>query len=247
MEYRLPKTANQPEAAELVAIAAGRPVLLSAELDDLIARFAERAVTLREVMAVMQGRGFTLLLVVLALPFCTPIPMMGLSAPFGLVIALIGLRMSLGQKPWLPARLLDTTLPPRFFATLLEAGRRVIRILEWGLRPRHMYLVDHRVLHHFYGVLIFLAGFLLLLPVPVPFANFFPAVVVVLTASALMQRDGYAALAAMALFAVTLGFFGVLAWGGAEGVNLVWDWLGQWLSDDLGQNGPPAAPAVVVP
>jgi hypothetical protein len=37
-----------------------------------------------------------------AFPFCTPIPLPGFSLPFGLVIAIIGLRLALGQKPWLP-------------------------------------------------------------------------------------------------------------------------------------------------
>ena len=200
---------------------------LSDELRRLIETFAERSVTLREVMAVLRGRGYTLLLILLALPFCTPIPLPGLSTPFGLVIAVIGFRLSLRQAPWLPARLLDTALPPRFFARLLSAGRWVIRLLEWGLRPRRVALVERGALHHVYGVMVLVSGLLLLLPLPVPFSNSLPALVVILTAAALMERDGYCAVAALALFALTLCFFAALAWGGAEGIAWVKDWLGR--------------------
>lgn len=187
---------------------------------------AERSVTLRQVIDVLRGRAYTLLLILLALPFCTPIPLPGLSTPFGLVIALIGFRLSLRQKPWLPARLLDTTLPPRFFTRVLSATKRIIRFLEWGLRPRLTFLIDQRVLSHLWGVMILACGLLLLLPLPIPFSNLLPALVVVLTAAALLERDGYCAVAAAMMMILTLAFYAALIWGGAEGIG----WLKQWLT-----------------
>ena len=198
---------------------------LSDELSRLIETFAERSVSLREVVAVLHGRAYTLLLVLLALPFCTPIPLPGLSTPFGLVIALVGFRLTLRQAPWLPDRLLDLTLPPRFFGTVLAAGRRVIRILEWALRPRWTSLFEQPALHHLYGAVILVCGSLLLLPLPVPFTNSLPAITVILMAVALMESDGYCAVAALVLFGVTLVFFVAVGWGAVEGVG----WLTQWL------------------
>lgn len=199
---------------------------LSEELARLIETFSERPVTLREVTEVLHGRGYTLLLILLALPFCTPIPLPGLSTPFGLVIALVGFRLSLRQAPWLPARLLDTRLPPGFFAAVLGAARHVLRVLEWGLRPRWTALVGEGVLQHVYGAMILVSGALLLLPLPVPLSNMLPALVVVLIAAALLERDGCCALAALVSFALTLCFFAALAWGGAEGIG--------WLTGRLG-------------
>ncbi|MHB1155416.1 MAG: exopolysaccharide biosynthesis protein [Phycisphaerales bacterium] len=205
---------------------ASRPLRLSEELARLIPMLAERSVTLRQVIDVLRGRAYTLLLILLALPFCTPIPLPGLSTPFGLVIALIGFRLSLRQKPWLPARLLDTTLPPRFFTRVLSATRRFIRFLEWGLRPRLTFLIDQRVLSHLWGMMILASGLLLLLPLPIPFSNLLPAMVVVLTAAALLERDGYCAIAATMMMVLTLAFYAALIWGGAEGI----DWLKHWLT-----------------
>src|SRR5262245_40843190 len=76
---------------------------------------AERAVTLREVLVALQGRAYLLLVLLLALPFITPIPLPGLSTPFGLAIALVAARLAAGQRPWLPKKLQRKELPPGFF------------------------------------------------------------------------------------------------------------------------------------
>ena len=168
----------------------GRPQRLSEELAFLIAEFAERPVRLREVMSLLHGRAWTMLLIILALPFCTPIPLPGISMPFGLVIAAVGLRLALGQKPWLPPRLLDTKVPPHSFSKVLGATRRLIRFLELFLRPRSAWLLDVKVLQHASGAVILLSGVLLVLPLPIPFTNGLPALTVVLIAGAMLERDG---------------------------------------------------------
>jgi len=189
---------------------------LSAELDSLTEAFAERSVTLREVLAVLHGRAHTFFLLILALPFCTPIPLPGVSTPFGLIIALIGFRLSLGQKPWFPNRLLNTRLPPRFFKIFFSGARRVVRGMERLLKPRWTFLLDLNVLHHLYGLVIFSCGLFLLLPLPIPFSNGLPALTVVLIAAATLERDGYFVIAGLSMFLFTLSFFAMLLWGGAE-------------------------------
>jgi hypothetical protein len=92
-----------------------QPRKLSEELAMILREFEVETVTLREVLGLLHGRGYVLLIMLLALPFCTPIPLPGLSTPFGLIITIIGARLALGAKPWLPARLLDTRLPPKRF------------------------------------------------------------------------------------------------------------------------------------
>ena len=197
---------------------------LSDEIARLGAAFAERPVRLREILEVTQNRGYSLLLVVLALPFCTPIPLPGLSTPFGAVVALIGVRLALRQRPWLPQRLLNVPLPPKFFPGFLAATRRLVRGLEYFLRPRWTWLLDTGVLHHVYGTMIAICGALLLLPLPIPFTNTLPALTVVFLAAAMLERDGYFVAAGLAMFLLTLGYFGLLYYGGATAVH----WLEQW-------------------
>ena len=69
---------------KILPVPGQKPRKLSEELAELRMRAGERAVTLREVLYVLGGRGYLLLVLLLALPFITPIPLPGLSTPFGL-------------------------------------------------------------------------------------------------------------------------------------------------------------------
>jgi hypothetical protein len=198
-----------------------RPRRLSEELTRLIAAFSERSVRVRDVLEVMHGRGYDMLLILLAVPFCTPIPLPGVSTPFGLTIALIGFRLAAGQKPWLPARIMEARLPAGFFPRFLSATRRLVRALEFFLKPRLVYVLRWRLVRHGMGLMILLAGLLLLLPLPIPFSNFLPAFTVVLLSAAMLEDDGYFALAGVGMFLLTLAFFVAIFWGGVEVVNWI--------------------------
>lgn len=126
-------------------------VIFSQELRELAGRFSERPARLGEILNETRGRGFNLLLVFIALPFLTPIPLPGFSIPFGLVVAVIGARMALGQKPWLPRKLLTHELPPRFLSKLLKAASRVVKWLEFFLRPRLALMNSHAVFRRVAG------------------------------------------------------------------------------------------------
>jgi hypothetical protein len=200
------------------------PKRLSDELAGLVITFGARPVRLHEVMATLRGRAYTLLIFLLALPFCTPIPLPGLSMPFGVVIALLGFRLALNRRPWLPERLLQVTLPPKFFSRSLGGARRLVRLLETFLRPRLRPVLEWRILRHGCGVIIFICGLLLLLPLPIPFSNGLPAITVVLITGATLESDGAVMVGGLAAFLVTLSFYAALAWGGFEGVELLRDW-----------------------
>lgn len=184
-----------------------RPKKLSEEIVSLRDRFAQGPLTLGEVVVVLQGRAWTLVLILLALPFITPIPLPFLSTPFGLAIALISLRLALGQRPWLPARLLAKPLPPGFFGNVLRFSAKVLRFLEKLLRPRLAWLAEVRVLVRIHALLMLLAGLVLLLPLPVPFTNAFPAWLILLIAGGLLERDGGAILAGYTVGAGGIAFF----------------------------------------
>ena len=180
---------------------------------DLQGRFAERAVTLREVIAVLHGRAYLLLVILLALPFCAPVSLPGLSTPLGAVIALISLRLALGQRPWLPERLLDWRLPPGFFVRVFRMTARLLRFLETLLRPRATAFVEARILRNLHAVVMLVAAGVLLLPLPIPLSNTFPAWTVILIAAGLLERDGAFVAAGYAMFAAGTAYFVLL--GGA--------------------------------
>lgn len=202
-----------------------RRVPFSQELRNLEATFAGRPVRLAEIMEATKGRGFDLLLVFVSIPFVTPLPLPGLSTPFGLVAMLIGARLAIGRHPWLPKRLLDRELPPDLFKKLLAAASRVVRILEYVLRPRLAFMHRSLFFQRVAGTLIMVSGFLMLLPLPVPYTNFFPAATILLFAAGALEKDGVFFLAGCAMFVATISFFFLVGLGGAH----VFDGLRQLL------------------
>jgi hypothetical protein len=198
---------------------------LSADIARVLVAFAEREVTLGEIVTLMHQRAYSFVLLLAALPFCTPIPLPGLSTPFGLVIAFIGLRIACGMRPWLPKRMLALRLPPKWLPKMFRAAEKFVRWLERVLRPCLPALVRNGVARQLHGAMIMICGLLLLLPLPVPFTNFFPAVAIVLLACAMMEGDGRFSIAGAAFFLAALAYFGLLAFGGAAlagGINAWW-------------------------
>lgn len=191
----------------------------SRELQDLVERFDNQPVCLGDLLQATHGRGYNLLLVLLSLPFLSPIPLPGFSIPFGIAVALIGTRMALGQKPWLPQRLLQRQLPARFLGKVLGAASRIVRFLEWFLRARLHFFHEQLIYRRLAGALIALAGLCLLLPLPVPFSNGLPAWTILLLAAAALERDGLCFLAGAMMFVVTACFFTLLAFGGVHAIQ----------------------------
>jgi hypothetical protein len=207
------------------AQAVPRPLKLSEEVGVLARRFADGPLTLGDMVVALQGRAWTLVIMMLALPFSTPIPLPFISTPFGLAIALIALRLAMGQKPCLPEKLLVKPLPPGFFGRVLRVSERVLRVLEKMLKPRAAWLTEWRGLVRVHALTMFAASCVLLLPIPVPFSNGIPAMIILLIAGGLLERDGLAILAGYAMVLAGAVFFWFL---GESAVRLV-EWLKGWM------------------
>ena len=198
---------------------------LSEELELILREFDVEEVTLREVMTVLHGRGFILLMLLLSLPFCTPIPLPGLSTPLGCIILLIAIRLALGQKPWLPARFLDLRLPPATFRRVFAFTRRLVLGFERLLRPRLPWVTASPRLQQLHALPIVLCAIFLLLPLPVPFSNVIPAWAIILLAAGLLERDGAFILAGYGCAALASIFFGLIGFLGVGAVDIIWQWV----------------------
>jgi hypothetical protein len=199
---------------------------LSEEFAVILQEFEVETVTLREVMSRLHGRGYVLLLMLLSLPFCTPIPLPGVSTPFGLIIALIGGRLVFGVKPWLPARLLDTRLSPVVFRKVFAWTQKILLWFEKVLRPRMLWLSSSSVLEQLHAVPIVVCALLLLLPLPVPFSNVIPAWAVMLLAGGLLERDGVFILAGYVATVFAVAYFVAIALLGTNALDYLWNRFG---------------------
>jgi hypothetical protein len=205
---------------------AGRPARkLSEELTDLRKRFAERSVTLREVIDVLRGRAYLVLVIMLALPFCAPISIPGLSTLLGSVIALVALRLVLGQKPWLPERLQDRKLPAGFFGRMFAVAAGILRVLEKVLRPRATAYVNAPVLRNLHAVVLLAGALVLMLPIPIPLTNTIPAWVIILVAAGLLEGDALVLAAGYVVFAGGIVGFILLGDAATHLVETIRRWL----------------------
>lgn len=192
---------------------------LSKSLLDLAEQFRNRPMRLFDVLQATRGRGYDLVLLLLVLPFMTPVTLPFLSTPFGMAVTLIGLRLALGQKPRLPRKLLMKELPARFVPRLLRAASRVLRLLEKFIKPRLAFMREGFVFQRVTGVLLAGSGLLLLLPLPIPFTNFMPACTIFLLAAGALERDGVFLIGGWIMFGLTVAFFALLAFGGSQAVE----------------------------
>ena len=212
---------------------------LSAELHALNERFGQQEVQVGEVLDVMGDRAYSLLLVLLALPFFTPVSLLGISTIVGAIIAYLGLRLALGLSPRLPQNLRRRRLPPRFFGALLRGAERVIRLIERCTRKRLPLFVDGWWMRRGIGLGVVASALLLMLPLPIPFSNFLPALAITSLAVGRLEEDGaavctgFAALLISALFFAAIGFFGV------ELFDFVRGWLASTPAAATGAIPPP--------
>jgi len=174
--------------------------------------------TLADVEQRLRGRGFALLMMLLAVPFLLPsIP--GLSTPFGLAIMLMGARVMVGLNPWLPKFILERPLSPAMMERILRGLLGIARRMERFVRPRMDFLRRWPGMKNLIGFGITLSAFFLLLPLPIPFTNTFPALAILLLAAGMMERDGVCVLIGYAMGVLAWGYLGLWLWLGKSGLD----------------------------
>lgn len=189
------------------------------ELQELVDRYDRQGVKLGALLDRTEGRGYYLLLVLISLPFVTPIPLPGFSIPFGIAIALIGLRLTVGHKTWLPRYVLEWEISPGLLAKVIRGMGRTLKVVEVVLRPRLAFMQDWIAFRRMAGVIIMICGLLMVLPLPLPFSNSLPAWTVLFLSIGAIERDGLFFILGTIAFGVTVAFFTFLAVGGVEAVD----------------------------
>lgn len=177
-------------------------------LSDALSRFKnmkeKRDYTLQEIMQAIDDKGFGLVLILLSLPSALPVPAAGYSTPFGLLMFTIGIQMLKGRHtPWLPDKAKKMSLPHGFFQKMITAATKFLGFLESFIRPR-LRFATQPMGRRFLAMLVIVMS--LLMTLPIPGTNTFPAFVIFLIGVCISEEDGLLALAAMAagLFALLI-------------------------------------------
>ena len=179
---------------------------MSDDLRRVLTQAGGRALTLGELEAILQGRGFALFILLLSLPFCAPVSIPGLSIPFGIVITFLGLRVLFGRKPQLPGFILRQEVKHAILERIINLGLKLCTRMEKITRPRMDFVRTWPGMINLIGLGIASGGIQLLLPIPplIPLSNTIPAISVVLLTAGLIERDG--------VFVLTGYFVNLAAW-----------------------------------
>jgi hypothetical protein len=168
-----------------------------------------------DLLAALGDQGFGLLLLALALPNAVPGPLIpGLSLPFALGIAALGLQLALGlHAPRLPRWLKHLSMEHRRFRRIVDRAEPLLLRLERWLRPRPSPLSDdpgERL------VGLALVALSVVLALPIPFGNTPVALSIIIIALGLLEDDGLALLVGVGAGIAAAAWNAVLVLAGAE-------------------------------
>ncbi len=186
------------------------------EFDKALTLLIEKAssascLSVREIVDILSRRGYSLILIFLSLPFCQPFQIPGVSIPFGILVAFLGLRMIFGRQLWLPKKLLMKPISSATIQKIAKKSQAMMNKISYFIHPRLPLFCMYGSKQILSGLLVFLLGLALALPLPIPFTNLAVGWSLLLTSLGLLYDDGLLVLIGYAVSILTLLFFVVLA------------------------------------
>ncbi len=170
------------------AATASHRASVSALVGSLAGTWSRERVTIGDLLAALGDRGYGLLMLVLAMPNLIPLPLIGLSAIFGIPLGALAIQMLVGlPQPWLPRVLADRSLARRDLTSMFARSVPHLRLAERILCPRFPALTARSMERLIGAVCLVLA---VLLSLPIPFTGIPLALPVIVLSLGIIERDG---------------------------------------------------------
>jgi hypothetical protein len=206
---------------------------LSDKLAQLIeAGSAAGGITLSQLLERTGGRGFYLVVILLALPFIVPLSIPGVSTVLGLTVALLSFKMAFGAEPRLPGFMGNRRLSPELQGKVLRGSVKFVRFVEKLVRPRRTPWMTTRPARFVNALLMTFMGLLLAMPFPPlpPLTNALPCYCVILLAASMMEEDGVTIWFAYALSLGTTVYLALNVFLLVEAAEKAVELLRRWLA-----------------
>jgi len=161
---------------------------LSAILDSRATELSRDRISIGDILKLLEDRSIWALLLLLALPMVIPIPLPGISVPFGACMALISAQLAIGRDhAWIPGRLARRSVDAATFAKMARGVLPTLRRLEKIVRPRKRWLAGDWMRVPIGVVCLILA---IIITLPIPLGHFVPGTAISLFSLGMMERDG---------------------------------------------------------
>jgi hypothetical protein len=166
-------------------------------LRDFVASHTESRISVGALRDTLDDRGFGVLLFIFALPNLVPVNIPLLSAMLGLPLVLLAAQLSYGRhKPWFPDWLTEQSFPREGFTNVVLRALPFLERTERLLKPRLTTLLSWTG-ERLVGIAVLILA--LILTLPIPFANWLPACGIAIIGLAMVEKDGLAVLAGLAV------------------------------------------------
>jgi hypothetical protein len=158
----------------------------------MVARSDAESVRLDDLLKGAEERGMYLVMILLSLPFITPIPLPGLATVIGVAVMLMSLRLAWRLPPRLPDFIGKREISRERMGAFVRSAAGALRKVEKVVRPRFGYWLKWRTVRFFNALLLALMGVLLALPLPpvLPFSNSLPSWGIIVVSLSIIERDG---------------------------------------------------------
>jgi hypothetical protein len=184
------------------------PKARTSEILAVLAAQPNERLTVGDILAVLQDRAFALLVVLLGLPNCLPMPP-PIPLVCGLLLALVAAQIIFGRPaPWMPTALRRRSVARADVERAVGRAIPIFKRLERFSRPR-MTVFDTGLALRLVGVLLLVLAFGLLFAPPV--VGQIPlGIAVCLVGLGLVERDGFVVIGGLAIgsmgLTLSLGF-----------------------------------------
>lgn len=197
-------------------------------LSDCEARSQRETLTLGQAFDCLKESTFSLICIILCLPFLQPISLGPLATIGGLTFAALGWQLARGRStPWLPDKVRNTTPGPKTWERLLWVCTKVVSFCGRFSRPRLQTILRGERGDKIIGILIIIAGLLMAIPFfGIPFNNTLPALAIVAACIAELEDDGAFVLVSIVLTIVTIIYFCFIFYALFYGLEWVFEYLG---------------------
>ena len=143
-------------------------------------------VSVADLLATFGDRALAALMLIFALPNVLPAPP-GTSVLLGAPLPFLAAQLAFGRRPWLPKLIVERSMPRSHFHALVSRAAPWLARAERLMRPRYAVLAMPPAEYAIGAVCLVLAVIVFL---PIPLGNIFPAFAICLLALGILERDG---------------------------------------------------------
>ena len=201
----------------------------------ILESIAEKAITkpvsISEVLARLDHFSFSIIALILVLPFMQPFPVGPISVVGGVTFIILGTqRLKKYNSPSLPKKIINTSLGMKGWLRIIKVCKLLIHWSKKITKPRLKKFVSGNTGIKFEGSILVLGGILMAIPFGVlPLNNFFPGLAILFASLAQFEKDGLFILIAIFWLFFSVFYFSIffiaLYYISLESIQYLPDWF----------------------